>query len=491
MGESLVNMLAPVLAGVKVALLFSLAIFIHEFGHFLAARWLGLQVDAFAIGFGPALWKRRYKGVEYKIGCVPFGGYVALPQLDPSGMERVQGESPAAGGGTSERGLPEIAAWRRIVVAVAGPFGNVVLAVVLAYVIFLAPGAKTGVVGTRVGTVLLDSAAWKAGLRPGDRILSVNGESVPTWNDMEVECQLKGGSGKVTFGVERVGQRLELEVPLLTEEVLGVKLLDGVYHETACLIGAVEAGSAAAEAGLRAEDVIRAVGDVPVLSATHFVEQVRQYGAAPVRLAVLRGSRAWTVEATPRLSAREGRPILGVEVKDAVDEVKGWMMYRDPWRQLKWDSLSVVRVLQALVAPKQAGERKAVVKNVGGPVAIVMGLYHTVRGDLIDALGFLRMICVNLAILNLMPLPVLDGGHIVFALYELVTRRKPHPKVVAVLVNACAVLLIGLMALLVYRDLARQVKISRKVRELERAREVRGQKAEPGAVTNAPALANP
>ena len=140
--------LLSILAGVCVVLLFSLAIFIHEFGHFLAARWLGLKVDAFAIGFGPALWKRTVGGVEYKIGCIPFGGYVALPQLDPSGMEKVQG-----GSGEASHELPDIAAWRRIIVSVAGPFGNVVLAVALALLIAWMPGVRTGVVDTRVGVV--------------------------------------------------------------------------------------------------------------------------------------------------------------------------------------------------------------------------------------------------------------------------------------------------------------------------------------------------
>ncbi|MDD4103058.1 MAG: site-2 protease family protein, partial [Kiritimatiellae bacterium] len=117
--------------------------------------------------------------------------------------------------------------------------------------------------------------------------------------------------------------------------------------------------------------------------------------------------------------------------------------------------------------PKSKGEFKAVAKNVGGPVAIVMGLYDTVRGDMMDGLGFLRMICVNLAILNLLPFPVLDGGHIVFALYEIITRRKPHPRVVSALVNIFAVFLIGLMALLVYSDIAKRVKSGRVLRAAE------------------------
>ena len=175
-----------ILAGLAVALLFSLAIFIHELGHFLAAKWFGLQVDTFAIGFGPSLWKRKINGVEYKIGVILFGGYVALPQLDPSGMEKIQGSTDDKNASDEdkhedERELPDIAAWKRIVVSVAGPFGNVVLAVLLAFIIYWVPAARTGIVDTLVGVVVETSEAWKAGLRAGDRILEVNGEKVDTW----------------------------------------------------------------------------------------------------------------------------------------------------------------------------------------------------------------------------------------------------------------------------------------------------------------------
>lgn len=484
MMTALVGVLGSVLAWVGVALLFSLAIFIHEFGHFLAARWLGLQVDAFAIGFGPAIWKRVVGGVEYKIGCIPFGGYVALPQLDPSGMEKVQGEQHA--GGAGERQLPDIPPWKRIVVAVAGPFGNVVLAVALAYLIFFTPGVKTGVVDTRVGTVLEDSEAWKAGLRAGDRIVAVNGKKVGTWTDLQVESQLMGSSGRATFQVARADSVLEMEIPFETDRVSGIRMLADVLPETRCVVVGINPGSPAEACGLQSNDVIQTVGSLPVMGMSQFVSLVTKNGGKPIVLGVVREKKRVTLTATPRYDAASGRHMIGVHVVDGLENVRAWMMYKDPWQQLKWDSMSVVRVLQALVLPKQKGEREAVAKNVGGPVAIVIGLYHTLQVGLMDGLGFLRMICVNLAILNLLPLPVLDGGHILFALFETTTRRKPHPKVVAVLVNACAILLIGLMALLVYRDIARQVNYRKALRQAA-VEEEAAANGKPHAVTNVPA----
>jgi len=477
------GILFSVLAAVCVALLFSLAIFVHELGHFLAAKWLGFKIDAFSIGFGPAIWKRTVNGVEYKIGSVPLGGYVALPQLDPSGMESVQGEQSAAQA-EENRDLPDVAPWKRIVVAVAGPFGNVVLAVVLAYIIFLTPGVKTGMLDTRIGWVDDESEAWQAGLRPGDRIQTVNGTKIGNWADLQIEYQLAGESGHASIGVLQNGIVHTFNLAFQTNNLLKLRQLEGVYPQMTCVIASVTNGSPAALSGLKAGDEIQKVNGVAVLGEVHFLSIMKKQKGDAIALSVRRGHETLDVTITPRYSDEHKRFLIGVVPSDRGDDVKPWMMYRDPWQQLKWDSTSVVRVLQALIAPKSQGERKAVAKNVGGPVAIVMGLYHTVQGGMMDALGFLRMICVNLAILNLLPLPVLDGGHVVFALYEVCTRRKPHPKVVLVLVNACAALLLGLMALLVYRDIARQVQFSRALRTLE-------QSEAGAAATNAPAAKTP
>ena len=375
--------LTVVLAIAACILLFSFAIFIHEFGHFLAAKLLGFQVDTFSIGFGPALWKKKIKGVEYRISAIPFGGYVALPQLDPAGTAGVQGsqtEGDANAGESDAEPLPPVSNWKKIVVAFAGPFGNIVLAVVLAFVLSVAPGARFGQLSTEIGDLVKDGPAAKGGMQVGDRVLSVNGNAVKTWPDLLTEVQIVGEKQAAEFVVDRGGTNVVLSITPQRDEVTG-----------GCLIMAY--------------------------STTN-------------------------------------------NVKTAA-----WMPDRSPWKQLAWDAGSMGRVLKALVTPK---ESKAAAKSLGGPVMIAEGLYHQVRRDGWDAIGFLRFLHVNLAVLNLLPIPVLDGGLILFSLLALIFRRPVPRKIVDGLSMVFMYLFLALMITLVWRDVARSRRMHKARGELEK-----------------------
>ena len=365
------EILATVFYIVVCVLLFALAILIHEFGHFIVALKLGLRVEAFSIGFGKPIWKKKVNGVEYRFSPILLGGYVSIPDVDPEGTKALEGEKAkpkVEGEGEAEQPKVKIPAWKEILVAVAGPLMNVVLAAVIAVVLSLVPGVRFGELPAVVSDVLPDKPAEKAGIRAGDRILSVGGRPVATWTEMMTEIQICGGR-ETEFVIERGTETNTVRLAAQQDEVT-----DAYY------IGAV-----------------------------HLNEE------------------------------RLGR----------------FLPDRNPLKQLLWDAGSIFRVLGALVSPKDA---KSTGNALGGPVMIAQGLYKQVRSDPWDGLGFLRFLNVNLAVLNLLPIPVLDGGLILFALSALIFRRRVPEVVVKYLSLAFMVLLMGLMAFLILRDSWRSYK---------------------------------
>ena len=356
-------------------LLFALAILIHEFGHFIVALKLGLRVEAFSIGFGTALWKKKINGVEYRISAIPLGGYVSIPDVDPEGTKALEGSrNDDKAQSTKHEARIRIPAWKEILVAVAGPLMNIVLAAVIAVVLALVPSAKFGECLLDVETVLEDGVGAKAGILPGDRIVSINGNSVRTKSDMQTEFLIAKGR----------------------ESEIGI---------------------------------LRGGTNVVVRATPEFVK-VNPVTEVPLLKVVLRASEG--ADAPP------------------------WMSSRNPLRQLAWDAGSIFRVLKGLLSPKEA---KATSQALGGPVMIAEGLYRQVRRNPWDGLGFLRFLNVNLAVLNLLPIPVLDGGLILFALFALVFRRRVPDIIVKYASLTFMTLLIGLMGLLILRDSWRSWKI--------------------------------
>ena len=354
-------------------LLFSLSIAIHEFGHFLAARKLGYRVERFSIGFGPALWKKTVGGVEYRISAIPFGGYVSIPDVDPEGTKKLEGGNGEQGTGNGEQGTGKVVMppWKDLVVALAGPMMNVVLAVAIAILLSLVPSAKFGVASTRIGGVIPGTQAEAAGLQEGDEIVSIAGNPVRDWTGVRTEIQFIDGQ-EAPFVVMRDGERIV--IPVKPEILEGGVALIGAYSE-----GGDGAGCAM------------------------------------------------------------------------------WMPDRSPVKQILWDAGAVFRALRGLVTPK---EMKRTGKALGGPVLIARSTYKTIRSDTWDGLGFLRFVNTNLAVMNLLPIPVLDGGLILFSLIAIVFRRRVPDKIIAPLSTVFMYLLLGLMLLLVWRDIDRIVKLS-------------------------------
>lgn len=431
-----------------VIVLFGITIFVHELGHFLVALRCGMVIDVFSIGFGPAIWSKKHKDIVYKIGCIPFGGYVAIPQLDPSSMDTLQGQED----GKQDRNLPTVSPWKKILVSIAGGCGNVLFGTVLAWIIFFSPDIVPDEKGAVLGHVAEDSTAYESGLRPGDEILKVNDEPVSTWTEFIIECHLVSGrSNRVRLTVKSGEEVKKMDLPTVMKGE-GVQRIDGIGKAHPCQVGSVVAGSPAKKAGLKSKDIIRKFDGEKIVGSDHFIYLVGKSRGKEVPIVVERKGGLTELMVKPRYNPEHDRVMIGIHFSQMY--MLPWMQYKKPMDQIRYDAKGIFRILRALLSRRE-GEAKQAVNALGGPPAILLMLWASIKISILNGIGFIRFLNINLAILNLLPLPVLDGGHIVFSLWEGISRRKIHPKLVNALVNVFLVLIIGLMIFLSIRDIVR------------------------------------
>jgi regulator of sigma E protease len=425
-----------------VLLMFGAAIFVHEYGHYWMARRRGLKIEGFAIGFGPKMfsWVAR-DGVEWSVRWIPAGGFVKLPQMVTS--ETIEGEHKG-------EPLPPVSPWSKILVAFAGPFMNVVFAFAIATVIWIV-GLPVPVNPSIIGYVDPQSEEYKLGIREGDRIISVNGKLARSWQDVQTITVL-ARTNVLPVVIERDGVRQTYQLTASPNPVLGLKMLnlDPRDHP---IVAKVEPGFPAAAAGLKENDKFVSFAGVPIVSQEQLVETISKLPGKPSEVEVERGSEKLKLTVTPRLDPATGKGRIGVHLTTSSAIV--YQVQRpgpDPWTQIVdvWDQ--TINTLAALLYSRQTGVGA---KDLSGPVGILSMLAIQVKTDYRLALKFLVLLNVNLAILNLLPVPVLDGGHILMAIIEKIRRRPLSVKFVEWTTTAFAVLLISFMLYVTFFDIKR------------------------------------
>ena len=432
----------------EVVVLFNLLIVVHELGHFLAARWRGLFIEKFGVWFGKPLWKKTINGVQYSLGSIPFGGFVALPQLAP--MDIIEGKADV-----DRAKLPPISALDKIIVAVAGPLFSLLLALFFACVVWAVghPVSESDLT-TVIGYVEKDSPADKAHLLPGDKILEVDGKAVSRFsgmNDSVVWNVLRSEEPAIPFKIERGGKVLTVSVTPIKSVTSGwrrksVRQVMILPAQTA-LIDKVQPDTPAAAAGLKHGDVVTGFNGKRIYHPIALAEFIEAHPNEPVVLQVNRDGAVSEVTVQPKILKGEKTARIGIQW-----EANGRMSvaHPQPLEQVYNSVTSTINTISAVASPKSDVK----LQHLSGPIGIGRIYYLLFQSDngWQLALWFSVILNVNLAILNMFPIPVLDGGHIVLAIIESFRRKPVNIRILEVIQTGCAVLIIGYMLYVTFYD---------------------------------------
>ena len=426
---------------VAVLLLFGAAVFVHEYGHYWMSLRRGLKVEGFSIGFGPKIMSWMHDGVEWSWRWIPAGGFVKLPQMVTS---------DALEGKAADRAepLPSVSPWSKILVALSGPMMNVFFGIAIAFLLW-GVGMPVQVNPPIIGYVDPASPEAKLGIQPGDEIISVDGKAITSWHDVQ-ETSILARSTNLMVVIARPGKFTNTyELTTVVSEALGLKILNLDPRDHPVIKG-VRSDSPAEAAGLKAGDEILVFAQIPLHGADQFIKLVQKCPGEAKDIVVKRDGQRTTLKVTPRLDpgAKVGR--IGAEIGT------GKPIYRiehiPPWVQISTVLERTVGTFSALAHSKQTGVG---LKDLSGPPGILALLAAYVNSDWRLALSFLVLLNINLAIINLLPVPVLDGGHIVMALVERLFGRPLPNRLVEYTTTVFAVLLIGFMLFVSYNDVKR------------------------------------
>jgi regulator of sigma E protease len=421
-------------------------VFVHELGHFLAAKRVGIRVLKFQLGFNPTVVSFRRGDTEYSIGALPLGGYV-----------KMAGENPEdARTGRSDEFLSK-SKWERLQVLIMGPVMNIALALVLTAVVAY-QGVEKGAYEDQppvVGVVTPDSVAARSDIKVGDRIVSDGGRPVSTWEQFLMAVGTKPDR-EIEIGLLRNG--LE-ETRKVTPAVVRQSRMEfgdiGVLPDVHPFVRSVQSGGAAEKAGLKTGDIVLLVDDQPITFNYHLKEAIAKHPEQQITLTILRGGERQNIQATPARNGNEG--LLGIGIGDETVKFKpgfGEAITYSVKKNWDWTKL-IIKTLGGLFT------RETSVKQLMGPVAIGQLSGDAAEQGWAQLFGLMAMISLNLGLLNLMPVPVLDGGHIAILGLEGLSRRDFSMRVKEKMLLAGFVLILMLMVTVIYNDLTRITWIER------------------------------
>jgi regulator of sigma E protease len=426
---------------ISVVILLGIVILVHEWGHFVAAKSFGVRVDVFSIGFGPRIWGWKRGDTDYRLSVLPLGGYVKMAGDNPM-EERV---------GADDEFLSK-PRWQRAVIAVAGPAMNIVLAVVLVTVLNLTGTLQPAYLDQPavVAGVEKGSAAEQAGIQAGDRIVEINGVKDPNWERALMEVLLTAPGGMVHVRIARGEEMFSFQVAAPTDPSQGSPI---GYPAQDVLVGRVTPGAPAEKAGLQPDDHIVGVGGAPIKGRGDFVSRIQEAAGKPVELLVRREGQELNLTIEPFFSdpgdGGGARWQIGMGFRDAVVE-KSYPLPEAVTRAL-WFNVRFARQIASVVVELVRG--RVSIKQLGGPVEIARQSGAAARRGPQEFVNLMAIISLNLAILNLLPIPILDGGHILMLTIEGALRRDLSLKMKERFVQVGLVFLLVIFAVVMYNDI--------------------------------------
>lgn len=452
-------------------ILIGVMIMIHELGHFLAARYFDVKVETFSIGFGPRLFGFKRGDTDYRVSLILFGGYVKMAgeqfaemtapgadqakESDGSGFMEARRDFATSLAGSDPRNLLNKSRWQRLIISFAGPFMNILLAVALLTGLFMVKYERVADANQEpvIGHVATGSPAAKAGLQDGDKIVALDGKPQPTWESLimeEIENQ------PMSVQVERGGRQFSTTIVPVLSKSTGVG--DAGLDEPGTVeIADVSADYPAAKAGLQKGDEILAINDLPIHSTARFREITKNSNGKPVNIEYRRGKTTGTVVVQPVYSKIDGQEMwrVGVLVQTKLNIIDEKLSFpqalSESLRQNAKGALFFVNVLEGMV------ERRMSTKNLTGPIGLSQIAGQEAREGAMAYLSLMAMVSLQLAVLNLMPIPILDGATILMLIIEMVMQRDMSMNVKEAMFKVGFVFIMMLVAFVIYNDLAKMI----------------------------------
>lgn len=444
------------------AVVLGVLIIVHELGHYWVARLCGVKVLRFSIGMGKVVYSRRFgpDQTEWAISVLPLGGYVKMLDAREGDMQQVSAAD-------LKREFTRQSVWRRIAIVAAGPLANFLLAILL-FAALYSYGIPEPAPKLRAPAE--QSVAYQAGLRGGELVTSVNGEPIQIWNDMRWQMVQSVVNGKpVMLEVERpaadsytakIIRTVTIPVDSISTEELETDFLAKLGIDLArprAVLGQVAPDGAAMRAGLKSGDLVTAVNGKPVPDGLAFVELVRASPGKVLKVDLLRGDQALHIAVTPDEVSKDGQVFgrIKVEVPMMPDMV---VASQSPFAALlkatekTWDtSVMTIKMVGKMIVGEVSW------KNVTGPITIADYAGQTARIGLISYLSFIAFVSISLGVMNLLPIPVLDGGHLLYYAVEVLTGRPVSERFGAIAQRAGVGVLMTLMLVAVFNDINRLI----------------------------------